>query len=271
MRSMMNAAVYLLLPLAMLVGWLYLMQPRMVFFPTRDVPVTPADWGMTYEEVWLQAHDGVRLHGWYLPVPGAQRVLLFLHGNAGNIAHRGDSLAVFHRLGLNVLIIDYRGYGNSAGSPTEQGLYRDAEAAWDWLTQQRGFAPGQVVLFGRSLGGAVATQLASKRAPAGLIVESTFSSARDFARQAFPLLSWLMIPRYRFDSAAAMQTVRCPVLVLHSPDDEIIPEALGRRLYQAAKPPKTFVALRGDHNGGFLLSQPAYERALSTFLDTLPP
>jgi fermentation-respiration switch protein FrsA (DUF1100 family) len=242
------------------------MQPAMIFLPYVELQANPADWGLAYEDVWLETADGVRLHAWYLPHPQSRRTLLFFHGNAGNISHRQASLEIFHRLGLNVLILDYRGYGRSAGRPSEAGLYRDAAAAWDYLIRERDVAAGDIVLFGRSLGGAVAARLAAEVQPGALILESTFSSARDFVRAFYPLLSWLIVRRFEFDSALQLQAVRCPVLVLHSPQDEIMPYALGQKLYQAARPPKAFHALRGDHNSGFLLSQPQYEQVLRTFL-----
>lgn len=268
---MSSFLINLVVVLALVAGGLYVMQPAMVFLPSRELAATPADWGLEHEDVWLQTEDGVRIHGWYLPFPGARRVLLFFHGNAGNISHRQDSLEIFHRLGLNVLILDYRGYGRSEGRPSETGLYRDARAAWDHLVEGRGVAPSDIVLFGRSLGGAVAAELASRVRPGALILESTFSSARDLVREIYPVLSWLIVRRFELDTVARMGSVSCPVLVLHSRDDEIIPFALGRRVYQAAPEPKAFHALRGDHNGGFLLSQPGYERALAAFLsDRLP-
>lgn len=268
---MSSFLVNLVVVLALVAGGLYVMQPAMVFLPSRELAATPADWGLEYEDVWLQADDGVRLHGWYLPYPGARRVLLFFHGNAGNISHRQDSLEIFHRLGLNVLILDYRGYGRSEGRPSEAGLYRDARAAWDHLVEVRGVAPSDIVLFGRSLGGAVAAQLASQAQPGALILESTFSSARDMAREIYPILSWLIVRRFDLNTVERLGAVSCPVLVLHSRDDEIIPFELGRRVFEAAPEPKAFQALRGDHNGGFLLSQPGYERALAGFLSNQLP
>jgi len=245
---------------------MYLQQPRMIFFPSRALVATPADWGLDYQDVQLETEDGVSLHGWYVPRAGARRVVLFLHGNAGNISHRRASVEIFHQLGVDVLIFDYRGYGRSEGTPSEAGLYRDAMAAWRYLTETRGFKPAEIVVFGRSLGGAVAARLASQVAAGGLILESTFSSARDFARSVFPVLSRLVVLRYDFDSVHALARVRSPVLMLHSCDDEIIPFELGRRLYDAAPEPKHFVALRGDHNNGFLVSRPGYDRALHEFL-----
>ena len=260
-----------LLLVGSLVWWL---QPKLVFRPFPEMVATPADWGMAFEEVWLRTADGVRLHAWFLPAPEPREAgpgtLLFLHGHAGNISHRSTSLAIFRDLGLDVLVLDYRGYGRSDGRPDEQGLYRDASAAWDWLTKERGYAPGDLVIFGRSLGAAVATQLASETDPGGLILESGFSSAREASRAIFPLLSWLVLNRYDFDSARALRTVDSPVLVLHSPDDEIIPYALGRKLFVAAREPKQFVTLRCGHNYGFLASQPDSERALEAFLRSLP-
>ena len=271
--TMMTALVSVLFALVLLNGWMFLQQPGMIFFPARGLQATPADWAMSYEDVSLKSADGIELHGWYIPAPRAERVVLFLHGNAGNISHRGESIAIFRRLGLDVFIFDYRGYGRSDGEPGEAGLYQDAAAAWRYLVETRGVSPGNIVVFGRSLGGAVAAQLASRvqPQPGGLILESTLSSARDFAKAAFPLLSRVLVVRYQFDSVARLTQVRCPVLVLHSPTDEIMPYRLGEKLYQSAHEPKRFVALRGDHNSGFMQSQPQYEQALGEFIASLVP
>lgn len=259
--------IFVLLTLLLVLnGWLYVQQPAMIFFPYAALESTPRDWGFAYEEVTLEASDGVRLHGWYIPCTGSRRALLFLHGNAGNISHRGDSVAIFHRLGFNVFIFDYRGYGRSAGHPTEAGLYRDAEASWQYLIKSKGFAAEDVVIFGRSLGGAVAANLAVKVQPAALILESTFSSARDLAHSAFPVLSRLVMIRFNFDTQARVRELAAPVLVIHSPQDEIIPYELGRKVFDASLSPKSFLAMQGDHNTGFLRSQPAYEQGISEFL-----
>jgi fermentation-respiration switch protein FrsA (DUF1100 family) len=247
---------------------MYLQQAAMIFFPDRLLNATPASWGLAYEDVFLSAEDGVELHGWYIPRQGSNRVLLFMHGNAGNISHRGESIAIFHRLGLNVLIFDYRGYGQSQGEPSEHGLYQDAAAAWQYLIETRGFDSQDIILFGRSLGGAVAAKLASEVQAGGVILESTFSSARDVAASLFPILSRLIVLRYGFDTAAYLNGVVCPVLVLHSPEDDIIPFYLGEKVYQAAGEEKLFVKIQGDHNGGFLQSQPRYEQELGRFISS---
>ena len=256
----------ILIGVLLLNGWMYLQQGAMIFFPGRSLIATPATWRLDYEDVFLNTEDGVRLHGWYIPRQDSDRVLLFLHGNAGNISHRGESIAVFHRLGLNVLIIDYRGYGRSQGSPSEQGLYRDAAAAWHYLIDTRGFESKDIILFGRSLGGAVAARLASEVQAGALILESTFSSARDVASYLFPFLSRLMVLRYRFDTAGYLHSVASPLLVLHSPEDDIIPFYLGEKVYLAGGEPKAFVKMQGDHNSGFLQSQPRYEQELGRFI-----
>lgn len=266
-QDVISSLVVAVLALGLLNGWMFLQQPGMIFFPYRDLDATPADWGYAYQDVSIVSDDDVALHGWYIPHPQARRVVLFFHGNAGNISHRGDSIGIFHRLGLNVLIVDYRGYGRSQGSPSEPGLYRDAAASWRYLTGTRGFDPGQIVVFGRSLGGAVAAQLAATVEPGALILESTLSSARDFARSVFPLLSRLVVVRYDFDTVDSVRQVHCPVLVLHSREDEIMPFALGEKVFEAANPPRFLVELQGDHNGGFLQSRPAYERELRVFID----
>jgi hypothetical protein len=269
----------LLVGTLLLMGTLtWLLQPKLLFRPFPELIGVPADWGLAYEDVWLTAEDGVRLHGWFLPAPGPSRqrsgasphTLLFLHGNAGNVSHRGASLMIFAELGLDVLIIDYRGYGRSQGRPSEIGLNLDADAAWRWLTEERALAPEDIVVFGRSLGGAVATELAARVHPGALIIESSFTDLEAMARLHHPLLAMFIPLRYRFASADALARVRCPVLILHSPDDGIVPYEHGRRLFEIATAPKRFVDLVGGHNEGFIESQPRYQQALAAFLDWRP-
>lgn len=263
---MLNLLTVLLICTILFNGIMFLMQPSMIFFPYAELDETPAEWGLDYEDVSFTTEDNVRLHAWYVPNHSATKTLLFFHGNAGNISHRGDSVEIFHRLGLNVLIFDYRGYGQSQGRPGERGLYMDARAAWRFLTEQKGLKKENIIIFGRSLGSVVATELAAEVQPSSLIVESTFSSASDMANAVFPIISKLIYQRFKFDNLKNIRQVRCPVLVLHSPDDEIIPYRLGEKVYQAANEPKSLVQLRGDHNNGFMLSQPDYDRALAEFI-----
>lgn len=245
---------------------LYFMQPQLAFYPVQSLEATPAVINLPYQEVSLNTRDGERLHGWYLPHEGAEYTLLFLHGNGGNISHRLLSLQLFHELGLNVLIFDYRGYGQSTGEPDEKGLYADAQSAWLYLTGQRGIAPEHILIFGRSLGGAVAVNLAAREQAAALILESTFSSAGDMAGVFFPLLSPLLYVRYEFPSEQLIEQVNIPLLMMHSTEDEIIPYELGKRLYQAAGEPKRWHRLGGDHNSGFLKDAEAYKEVWREFI-----
>jgi len=257
----------------LLIVVLYFYQGRMVFLadlPGRALTATPEDIGLTYESMMIPTEDGERIHGWYVPGPPAEQargVLLFFHGNAGNISHRLDSIRIFNQLGMDVLIVDYRGYGESTGKPGEPGLYLDAEAAWDYLVDTRGVAPDRIVIFGRSLGAAVGAQLASRRSPGGLIIESGFTSGVEMARRLYPFLPAGLITRLEFPLADFVRQVRCPVLVIHSRDDEIIPFDMGKAIYQAvAGEDKTFLEIWGGHNTGFYLSESVYIPALEKFL-----
>jgi len=266
---MLNGLSVSVLVLLLLGAWLFYQQPAMIFFPSKDLIETPTDWGLPYEDVALVTEDTVRLHGWFIPHQGASRTVLFFHGNAGNISHRGESVSIFHRLGLNVFIFDYRGYGNSQGKPSEVGMYDDARTAWHYLVKEKGFATSQIIIFGRSLGGAVAANLAAEVQPGALILESTFSSTKDMAGVVLPVISHFIPLRFEFNTADKIKWVTSPLLVVHSPADDIIPFRLGEKVYHAANQPKSLVKIQGDHNSGFLLSQPAYEQALREFLASL--
>jgi len=264
------AGAYITLLLA-----LYLGQANLLFLPeipSRELAATPRDIGLNYETVWLDTADHVRLNGWYVPAENARGTVLFFHGNAGNISHRLDSLRIFHDLNLSVLIIDYRGYGQSGGKPSEEGTHQDALAAWRHLVETRGEAPGRIVLFGRSLGAALGAWLAARERPGALILESTFTSLPDLAADLYWWLPARRLTRLQYATLEYLAAVHCPVLVVHSPEDEIIPYRHGRALYDAARPPKEFLQLKGDHNMGFLISGEHYLRGLDAFLSrNLPP
>jgi fermentation-respiration switch protein FrsA (DUF1100 family) len=248
----------------------YVMQERMLFLPGvpgRALEVTPLELGLDYEDVNFDTDDGVALHGWYVSTPAPRGTVLFFHGNAGNVSHRLDSIAIFHALGLDVFIIDYRGYGRSQGRASESGTYRDAEAAWRYLTAERRIDPARIVIFGRSLGGAVAARLASTVEPAAVIIESSFTSAADVASRLYPFLPVRFLLRLEYPVADDLERSSSPVLVVHSRGDEIIPFGMGRALYEAAPQPKAFLELAGDHNTAFLIDRDRYLRGLRTFLD----
>lgn len=262
--------IFLALSYLALAAALFFLQSGMLYLPDtpgRALEATPADRGLEFEPLSIPTRDGETLDGWFIPAGEARGTLLFFHGNAGNISHRLDSVGLFHRLGLNVLIFDYRGYGRSSGKPSEAGLYRDAEAAWRYLTGERATPADEIVLFGRSLGGAVAVWLAGRVRPAGLIVESSFTSVPDMGAEIYPWLPVRLLARNRFDSRARIGGVKVPVLIIHSRQDEIIPFRHGRRLFEAAAEPKQFLEIAGGHNDGFYVSGEKYREGISEFLD----
>lgn len=248
---------------------LYLFQGRMVFlanFPDRALSASPGDIGLEYEDVSLTTSDNELLHGWYVPAADSRAVLLFFHGNAGNISHRLDSIKIFHELDLDVLIIDYRGYGESTGTASEQGTYLDAQAAWDYLVDIRGIPRNQVIVFGRSLGGAIGAWLSAHNSPSAVIIESSFSSGVDMARRLYPFLPARLITRLHYPVVDYAARLNCPALVIHSRHDEIIPFDMGQAIFATIKQQKTILEIRGDHNNGFLISRVEYVAALREFI-----
>lgn len=268
-----NIAVSAAIAYVAIVALLFAFQSRLVYYPHigREITTTPMAYGLGFEPVNIPTEDGETLQAWWVPAPDAQRpprgTVLFFHGNAGNISHRIDYLLMFGKLGYATLIFDYRGYGKSSGSPSEQGTYRDAAAAWRWLTQTRGIDPGEIVYAGESLGGAVASWLAISHAPRALLLLSTFTSAPDLGARIYPYIPVRLISRFRYDNLSRIRQIRVPVLVAHSRDDDIIPFAQGREIFDAANEPKQFLELRGGHNDGFVFAREEWVKALAGFLE----
>ena len=244
----------------------------MIFYPTRGVAVTPERLGIDGEEVFIETEDGVRIHAFYLPTTAARRALLFLHGNAGNASHRLPNAADLVRLDCSVLLIDYRGYGLSEGRATEAGAYADARAGLRHLIEQRGFPESRIIVFGRSLGGAVAVDLAQDRSFAGVILESTFPSIADVVANG-PGGAWLgALAGRRFDSASKIGRIRAPLLFFHGDRDEVIDRELGRRLFDAAPQPKTFEIVHGaGHNNLTQVGGRPYFERIRRFLEEVAP
>jgi uncharacterized protein len=243
--SLLIAILIAGIALAVFVRWL---EPRFAFFPTAGESPTPAELGVPFEAVTLTTNDGEQLRAWFLPNPGARALVVYFHGNGGNLSVWLPVIAGIYRQGFSVAAIDYRGYGASSGHPTERGMYRDVDAALDW-TQQL-VKPGvPVVYWGRSLGTTMAAYAATKRRPEALILESGFTQARALMR-ASPLLALLsLFSSYRFPTAEYARHAGCPVLVLHGDDDHVIPFANGRELYDVlAEPKRLHVIAGGDHN-----------------------
>lgn len=254
-----------------LCGYMYFYQDQLMYFPKSTLTRTPQDGGLVFKDITLITEDQNRIHAWYIPAPDAKWTALFLHGNAGNMSDRIETLQIFHGLKLNILMIDYRGYGKSTGQPSEQGTYQDGEAAWKYLTETRKLLPTQIILIGRSLGSGIATELAVRHPPRALVLESAFTSMPAIAQDVYPIVPAHWIVKHKYDNANKLHAVRCPILLIHSKDDEFISVKHSRKLFQIETPyaQKQLVEIRGSHGGGFLLSGADYTTPFTQFLNAL--
>lgn len=268
-KPLLRASLLIVLAYGGLLLVLFLRQDSLLYYPDlpgRNYVSTPAQSGLRYEEITLKASDGIRLTGWFVPAPHPRGTLLYFHGNAGNISHRLEAIRLFHDLDLSVLIIDYRGYGQSDGHPSEPGTYRDAEAAWQYLVVHRNIDADHLILFGESLGAAIAAQLATQHRPAALVLAEGFTSAPDLAADLYPLLPVRRLIRYDYATRHYLKQVQAPVLVAHSREDEIVPFRHGLNLYAAAGEPRRFLELRGKHGELFSENIEAWTQAMPTLM-----
>ena len=261
----MKIILHLIVIIVLFVVYVRYLESKSVFYPAGPLFATPAELGLPFEDVTIQTEDNIKIHGWLIKAPSAGSTLVFFHGNAGNIGDRLEKIELFNRMGLNILIIDYRGYGKSDGHPTESGVYKDAVAAYDYLRKRDDMKEKNIVGYGASLGGAIAIDLATKRALSCLIVDSTFSSAVDIAKRIYPFVPSFLI-RTKLDSAAKIKGITIPKLFIHSAEDTGIPIALGRKLYDVASGPKEFIEIRGDHNDGHIFDQERIREGIREFL-----
>jgi pimeloyl-ACP methyl ester carboxylesterase len=259
----MDAAFLLLIPAVVLLllllalGRLFVRQDSLIFRPSRQLGRrTPADYALPYEDLHLVGRDGNRVSAWWIPSPHSHQAVVFFHGSDGNLAHEFRTARFLNSLGVSALLVEYPGYGADRSRPSEDGCYRAAEAAWDLVVDHKSFAPDQVILFGFSLGTAVATHLAAQRTCAGLVLHSGFTSVPDLAARIYPWLPVRPFCRTKMDSLRRIQRCRAPLLMIHSRDDEHIPIDNARRLYQRAPGRKRFVTLCGSHFGSSWPNQP---------------
>ena len=248
----------------------YALERVFVYYPSRQIEGNPGNFGLAYQDVTIDTEDKVKLHAWFVPCEWARATVLIFHGNGGNISHRLPYIELLHHLGVHVLLLDYRGYGRSEGKPFEEGLYRDARAAYNWWTRQRQPQGEKLILFGESLGGAVAVHLGARVPIAGLMLQSTFTSARDMAKTMMPIGLLLPLMGIRFDSEKEIAKVSCPKLVIHGTRDEIVPFRLGRALYELAPSPKVFYTVPGaGHNDVLWIAGTEYSRQIQGFLQSI--
>jgi hypothetical protein len=241
---------------------------KAIYFPDKELEYTPKILNLNFENIYLKTQDRVEIHGWFIPSSKANYTLLFCHGNAGNIAHRLEKISIFHNLGLNIFIFDYRGYGESKGRPSEKGLYLDLNCVYDYLVNQRKIPSKKIILYGESLGSAVVIDLASYKKIGGIILEGSFSSGKDLAKEIYPFLPSFFFSD-KFNSLSKINKIDAPKLFIHSKDDEIIPIKYAKKLFYHAKEPKYFVEIEGDHNGAFVISKDKYISAIDSFIEKL--
>ncbi len=270
----MVTRIIIIISIYMLFIFVYMryLQKGYIYHPQTEIVLKPTDAGLRYEEVFFKTRDNLELNGWFIPAQDARGSLLFCHGNAGNISHRITMIEMFNKLKLDVFIFDYRGYGRSEGKPSEEGLYQDALAAYQYLRQREDINRDAIIIYGKSLGANIAIDLASEVKAAALIAESGFTSAYEMARRIFPYLPvrWLITVKY--DAINKIKKIPIPKLIIHSKDDEIVPFRFGRRLFEAASPPKEFYSMHGTHNEAALTFKDNYLRAIDSFLTKyLPP
>ncbi|MDD5194179.1 MAG: alpha/beta hydrolase [Candidatus Omnitrophica bacterium] len=276
MGMQINLGIAICLLFAAFLFYLKNFEKNNIFYPSRKISATPKDAGLDYEDVSFSASLGsgpqgkVTLNGWFIQGKSQAPVILFCHGNAGNISHRIPLLELFHQAGFSVFIFDYRGYGRSTGRPSEQGIYDDAFAAYQYLLKEKYVSPGDVIIYGESIGTQAAVDLAS-RAPAGLLVlYSGFSSAADMGKAIFPWFPEFLLralSSVKFDSLSKIKQISIPKLIIHSREDEMVPFRLGEKLFAAAKAPKEFLIMRGGHNEGAYAYQEEFIRAFTAFVN----
>lgn len=266
LRSHVLRALRMLLLIYLGLGaLLYFLQGTLIFGADPTMTTDPGARGWAFEDLHLPV-EGYETHGWYIPLEKHRGVVLFSHGNAGNLSYRLEHIALLRSFGFSVLAYDYGGFGHSTGTPTEARCYADIAAMWDYLVTTRGIPPRDILLYGRSLGGGPTTELATRVKPGAVVLESTFLSTADVAWDMPVYRPWIWLLSHRFDSAQKMGDIHAPLLILHSPQDEVIPFAHGAALYRRANAPKTFVTIQGGHNNGYATAPKVYESAWEYFL-----
>ena len=258
------AALLIELTLTALLWW---NQEALLFMPTREYGTLPGDSGLKHEEIDIEVEPGTTIRGWFIPAPIEPiGTVLYFHGNSRNLSYYIPRIAPFAAAGFDSLSIDYEGYGASDGTPSEKNIYRDADAAWNWLTRTKGVKPDRIIVWGYSLGGAAATWCASKHEVGAVVLESTFTTMPDVGAHLYPWLPVRLVSRYQFANKDRVAKIRVPILIGHGNADRLIPFEMGEELYRAANEPKRFIGHAGDHGAG-LVEDPATWSDVRRFLE----
>jgi uncharacterized protein len=266
MRSMISILIAIAGGYCIILLFMFLFQNHLLFMPTSGFMQTPESAGLEAEDIWVVTEDGVKLHAWYFPHEESDRVIVLSHGNAGNISYRLDIAGTLLKAGAAVLMYDYRGYGQSEGRPSEEGLYKDISAVIEYLKTEKGYPDRKVYMYGRSLGAAVAAYAATKYDLGGLVLDSAFKNLRAMIQDVYPFVP-SSLARYEFPTEKYLRQLQgMPVMIMHSPNDEIVGFHNSQYLYEIANEPKQFVELRGGHNDNFYTSRHLIERSWREFL-----
>lgn len=241
-------------------------EQKNLYHPYKEIAGTPEDLGIAFEDINFKTADGQTLNGWFIPARGAKATILYFHGNAGNISHRLHKVKFFYEMNVNFLIFDYRGYGKSTGRPSEKGLYKDAQAAYDYLASRNDVDKSKIVAYGKSLGGPVAADLCLRRQAGALVLEGSFASVALRAQQLYPFLPMELLITQRYDAVHKVRSLRIPKLVVHGRQDEVINFCHGEILFAAASGPKQFLSFDGSHNDDVYITSPVYRDELLNFL-----
>lgn len=239
-----------------------------VFLPLSEIKGTPSDLGFRYEDVYIPVGSNEEINAWYIQQDKDNYTILFCHGNAGNISSRLGIIKLLSDLNLNIFIFDYRGYGKSKGTPSEEGIYEDVLAAYKYLVNVKNIPPSKIIVYGKSLGSAPAVDLASKFDVRAVIIDSGFTSARDLGKVFYPFIPSFMIS-VKFDNINKIKKIDVPKLFIHSHNDNVVPFRLGKKLFDIAPLPKKFVVLRGSHNDSLFVSESEAKEAIRSFVDEL--
>lgn len=243
-----------------------LLEQKSLYHPYKEIPETPKNLGIAFEDVNFETADGQLLNGWFVPVKDAKVTILYCHGNAGNIYHRLHKVKFFHEMGVNFFIFDYRGYGKSTGKPSEKGLYKDAQAAYDYLVSRNDVDKNMIVAYGKSLGGPIAADLCVNRQARALILEGSFASVTLRAQQLYPFLPMGFLITQKYDTMAKVKNLRIPKLIAHGKKDEVISFHNGEILFATALEPKQFLPFDGGHNDDEYVISSVYKDELLEFL-----
>jgi fermentation-respiration switch protein FrsA (DUF1100 family) len=270
-RYMTVRGMFLLLALILLILAGILFYPQLenslVFYPDEGFDDSPSNWNLPYRDVLLRTKDGEKLHCWFFPLSGESPTVLFFHGNAGNISHRIENVQRLVERGISVFLLGYRGYGKSTGRPSEKGIYLDGLAAYDYLAETERISPDRIAIFGRSLGGAVAIEVALQRGVKCIVIESTFTSLRDMSKTIFPWSLFSPFVPNHYDSGTKIAALSVPKLIVHGKNDEIVPFWMGEKLFALAKEKKKFLAIEGaGHNNTYIIGGSVYLNELANFI-----